>query len=473
MEPFALWTAAEAAAATSGRNTAEWVAAGVSIDSRTLEYNDLFVALEGPNQDGHNYVAAALKAGAAAAIVRRIPDGLPGGAPLLLVDDTLEALNRLGEAARQRVGADLIAVTGSVGKTGTKEALRHCLGEQGPTHASAGSYNNHWGVPLSLARMPQDTQFGIFEVGMNHPGEILPLTRMIRPDVAIITTVEGVHIENFSSLRAIADAKAEIFAGMSPDGTAILNRDNPHFTYLAERARAAGVENVWGFGSHAEANVRLVNFVLHPTCSCVSADIDGQAITYKVGSPGRHWVMNSLAVLAAAKAVDADLGVTGLALATMTPPQGRGRRHHLDIANGAIELIDDSYNASPVSMRAAFETLSATNTGARGRRIAVLGDMLELGEQSAAMHAALAEDIAGADIDLVFTAGTAMQVLFDNLPLKLRGQHAADADLLAQILLPALRTGDVVLVKGSHGSRMGQVVAALMANKTPPRAANG
>ncbi|HYM30556.1 MAG TPA: UDP-N-acetylmuramoylalanyl-D-glutamyl-2,6-diaminopimelate--D-alanyl-D-alanine ligase [Candidatus Cybelea sp.] len=474
MESFALWTSAEAAAATGGRNTADWVASGVSIDSRSIDYGELFVALHGPKFDGHDYVAAALAAGASAAMVDDVPGNVPKGAPLIVVADTLAALNALAAAARQRSGARIAAVTGSVGKTGTKEALKLVFEAQGATHASGGSFNNQWGVPLSLSRMPRDTAYGVFEIGMNHAGEITPLTRLVRPHVAIITTVEAVHLEFFDSIRAIADAKAEIFLGLEPGGTAILNRDNPCFAQLAERAHAAGVANIIGFGSHAEADARLANFALHASCSCISADICGQAITYKVGIPGRHWVMNSLAVLAAVHALGADLGLAGLSLAALSPPQGRGRRHHVEYRGGLFELIDDSYNASPVSMRAAFDTLASARPGPRGRRIAVLGDMLELGADAPRLHASLAADIEAAGVDLVFAAGANMRALYDALPPQRRGHHAASAAELIPAVLAGLRPGDVVLVKGSYGSRMGGVVEALLALAAPPpRAANG
>lgn len=473
MEPFALWTSAEAEQATGGRASAAWTASGVSIDSRTLDFGDLFVALRGPNFDGHDFVGAALEKGAAAAMVDRIPAGLPAGAPLFVVPDTLAALNGLGIWARRRSAARIVAVTGSVGKTGTKEALRLVLADQGETHAAVGSFNNLWGVPLTLARMPREAHYGVFEIGMNHAGEIEPLARMVRPHVAIVTTIEAVHLGNFASVEAIADAKAEIFAGLEPDGTAILNRDNPFYARLAGRAEAAGVGRILSFGSHPEAGVRLVNSALHPTCSCVSADVAGQAITYKVGAPGRHWVMNSLAVLAAVRALGADLGLAGLRLADMSAPKGRGKRHHVAWPGGGFELIDESYNASPVSMRAAFEILSRTPAGPRGRRIAVLGDMLELGERSGDLHAGLAEDLVAAGADLVFCAGPQMRRLFDSLPEKRRALHVATSAELVEPLRASLRAGDVVLVKGSLGSRMGPVVEALLSGRPPARAANG
>jgi len=473
MEPFALWTSQEAVDATGGRATADFVASGVSIDSRTLDYGDLFVALKGPNFDGHDYVRAAFERGASAALVSRVPAGLPEGAPLLVVGDTLAALNSLAAAARQRSGARIVAVTGSVGKTGTKEALRLLLGAQGETHAAVGSYNNMWGVPLTLARLPREAHYGVFEIGMNHAGEIEPLARLVRPHVAIVTNVEAVHLGNFPSVRAIADAKAEIFAGLGPDGVAIVNRDNPHYAHLAARAKDGGVGRVLSFGEHPESTARLVNSALHPNCSCVSAEIAGQPITYKIGSPGRHWVMNSLAVLLAVRMLDADLSLAGLKLAEMRPPKGRGQRHRLSVKAGTFELIDDSYNASPVSVRAALAVLKQATPGPRGRRIAVLGDMLELGEDAPALHAGLAPDLVGADCDLLFACGPNMRRLYDSVPERMRGHWAPTSAELGAPLGLAIRPGDVVLVKGSLGSRMGPIVEALVNPATPPLAANG
>ncbi|MCG8695340.1 MAG: UDP-N-acetylmuramoylalanyl-D-glutamyl-2,6-diaminopimelate--D-alanyl-D-alanine ligase [Minwuiales bacterium] len=469
-----LWTAEEAAAAVGAETDAAWTATGVSIDSRTVAAGDLFVALKGPVFDAHEFVADALAKGAAGAIVNRRPDEMADDGRLLVVDDTLRALEALGRAARARTAARVVAVTGSVGKTGTKEALKLVLDRHGKTHASAGSYNNQWGVPLSLARMPADTDYAVFEIGMNHAGEITPLVKLARPHVAMITTVEAVHLEFFDSVQGIADAKAEIFLGLEPDGTAILNRDNPRYEQLLKRAGEAGVNNIVAFGSHPEAAVRLINFALHPTCSCISADIAGQPVTYKVASPGRHWVMNSLGVMAVLHVLGGDFGLAGLALAQMTPPKGRGQRHRVELRSGSFELIDDSYNASPAAMKAAFETLAATTPGARGRRIAVLGDMRELGDQADRLHAALADDLEETGIDLVFTAGTHMAKLHAALPDGRRGAHVEQSDDLPALLAQSVRSGDVVLVKGSLGSRMGPVVDALLGRDADGKqAANG
>lgn len=457
-----LWTSEAAAEATGGRATRSWQVNGVSIDSRTVEPGDLFVALKGPNFDGHDYAAQALRAGAAAALVSQRPDELGDDAPLLLVDDTMTALEALGRAGRARSDARVTAITGSVGKTGTKEALKRALEGQAATHASLGSLNNHWGAPLSLARMPADTGYAILELGMNHAGELTPLSRLVRPHVAIITTVEAVHLEFFNSVADIADAKSEIFLGLEPDGTAIINRDNPYFDRMRAAAEAAGAARILSFGVHREADARLINLVQHPTCNCISADIDGQAVTYKIGAPGRHWAMNSLAVLTAVRALGADLGLSALALADMAPSKGRGRRHRVDLPAGSFQVIDESYNASPVAMRAALELLGTAAPAARGRRIAVLGDMLELGESAPQLHAELAEDLLANRVDLLFACGPNMAHLFDAVPRNRRGTYAPDAERLLNDVLAEVRPGDVVMVKGSLGSRMQPIVQALL-----------
>jgi UDP-N-acetylmuramoyl-tripeptide--D-alanyl-D-alanine ligase len=465
-----LWTAQEIALATAGRMTRAFDCTGISIDSRSVQPGDLFVAIGGERFDGHRFVAQALRAGAAGALVARQPDDVPADAPLVVDGDTLEALRALARGARARSDARIIAVTGSVGKTGTKEMLIAAFGAQGPTHGSAGNLNNHIGLPLSLARLPRDAAYAVLEMGMNHPGEIAPLSALARPHIAIITTVEAVHIEAFASVAAIADEKAAIFSGLEAGGIAVLNRDNPHYERLADHARAAGAEHVVSFGQHDQADARLVNVALHGSCSCVAADILGQAITYKIGLPGRHWVMNSLAVLAAVRLAGADMGMAGLALASLDAPAGRGRRHHVAAGEATWELVDDSYNASPASMRAAFQVLAAARPGPRGRRIAVLGDMLELGDDAAAMHADLAGDIDAAQVDRVLTAGPLMRHLHDALLSNRQGPHVAKVADLLPVLLADVRAGDVVLVKGSHGSGMWKLVEALLAEDAPRRA---
>jgi len=460
-----LWTAAEAEAAAGGQSTCDWTATGISIDSRSLSRGDLFVALAGPRFDGHDFVADALARGACAAIVTHVADKLGPDAPLLVVPDTQAALEGLGRAARRRAPATVVGVTGSVGKTGTKEALRRAFERQGRTAASTGSLNNQWGVPLSLARMPRDTSFGVFEMGMNHPGEIEALTQLVRPDVAVITTIEPAHLGFFPSVEAIADAKAEIFTGVEPRGAAVLNRDNPHYGRLADAAEAKGIMRVLGFGGHPEAQVRLVDCHLHATASAVTATVMGEIIDYCVGIPGRHWVMNSLAVLAAVKAAGGDVGAAAAALGGIEPLAGRGQRHKVEVRGGSADLIDESYNASPASMRAAFAVLAANVPDRGARRIAVLGDMLELGDASQDLHAELARPLVEADTDLVFTVGRDMRALHDALPTKRRGAHTATASEMAALLPDRLAPGDVVMVKGSAGSRMGIVVQRLVAGQ--------
>ena len=459
----ALWTIDEMAAAMradkSGALPSE--TNGISIDSRTLAKGDAFFAIQGENRDGHDFVDAALKAGAGVAIVTRSHRArFAAEAPLLLVDDVLDALRDLARAARARLDAKVIAVTGSVGKTGTKEALRLALSADGETHASAASYNNHWGVPLSLARCPAQVKYAVFEIGMNHAGEITPLTQLVRPHVAIVTTIEPVHLEYFGSLERIADAKAEIFLGLEPGGVAVLNRDNAQYARLAAAAKQAGARIV-SFGEQAQADARLLRCALHPDCSTVEADILGQGVTYKLGAPGRHLVLNSLAVLAAASLAGADLALAALALNNLKAAVGRGARSHLKVPGGNALLIDESYNANPASMRAAIALLGQAPVGPRGRRIAVLGDMLELGPEGAVLHRDLAAALVAAEIDLVFCSGPLMRALWEALPSSRRGGYAETAADLEPAVLDALGAGDAVMVKGSLGSKMGPIVKAL------------
>lgn len=434
---------------------------GISIDSRTLVKGDAFFAIEGENRDGHDFIEGALKAGAGLAVLEREQRDRFPGAPLLIVPDVLEALRDLARAARARMSAKVIAVTGSVGKTSTKEALRLALSAEGETHASIASYNNHWGVPLSLARCPAGAKYAVFEIGMNHAGEITPLTQLVRPHVGIITGIEPVHLEYFGSLEKIADAKAEIFSGVEPGGAVVLNRDNAQYERLATAARAAHIERIVSFGEHAAADARLIQFSLQADGSTVEARILGQTVTYKVGAPGRHLVLNSLAVLAAVSLVGADLALAALALNNLKPASGRGARTMLSVPGGKALLIDESYNANPASMRAAIALLGGAPVGKRGRRIAVLGDMLELGPAGAELHRALADTIEAAEIDLVFCSGPLMRALWEALPSRARGGYAETAAGLESTVLAAIQAGDAVMVKGSLGSRMGPIVRAL------------
>jgi UDP-N-acetylmuramoyl-tripeptide--D-alanyl-D-alanine ligase len=438
------------------------VVRGLSIDTRSIRPGEAFFAIQGENRDGHDFVEAALKAGAGLAVVAAgKQSAMPKGAPLLVVPDVLEALNELARASRARSTAKIVAVTGSVGKTGTKEALRLVLAKQGETHASAASYNNHWGVPLSLALMPQSTKYGVFEIGMNHAGEITPLTQLVRPHAAIVTTIAPVHLEFFGTLDAIADAKAEIFSGLLAGGAAIINADTAQFERLKRAAQAAGVKRIVSFGERDDTDARLIKFSLQAETSTVQADILGHDVTYKLGAPGRHMVDNSLGVLAAASLLGADLALAALALADLKAPVGRGERMALDVPGGSLLLIDESYNANPTSMRAALALLGQVPMEGLGRRIAVLGDMLELGPEGATLHAELAEAVLVNAIDLVYCAGPLMQSLWDALPSERRGGYAEDAAALEPQVLAAVGAGDAVMIKGSLGSRMGPVVTAL------------
>jgi UDP-N-acetylmuramoyl-tripeptide--D-alanyl-D-alanine ligase len=468
----ALWTAAEAAAATGGRTGRSWSVSGVSIDSRTVAAGDLFIALAGPSFDGHDFAAAALAQGAAAAMVARIPAGLTVDGPLLVVDDTLAALGRLGAASRARSPARIAAVTGSAGKTSTKEALRWVLSRQGLTAASAASHNNHWGVPLSLSRMPREAAFGVFEIGTNHVGEIAPLSRLVRPHVAIVTTVAEAHIEFFASIEAIADEKADIMVGMDAAGAVVLNRDNAMFERLAASARARGIGRVVGFGRHPAAEARVIDHRADGAGSLISAEIGGLNVVYRLPVPGTHWVSNSLAVLAAVQALGGDVAAAAASFGDLPALDGRGRHHRVRLGRGTVTVIDESYNANPASMRAAFETLSCATPAAGGRRVAVLGDMLELGWRSAELHAALAEPLAGLPIERVHCAGAAMRHLYDKLPEAVRGAWGERSDAIVAAVVDDLRDGDVVMIKGSLGSRMKVVLEALLARGGAPSSAN-
>ncbi len=465
-----LWTAEELVAATGGtlHGTVNAVLNGVSIDSRNLSAGDIFVAIKGDVHDGHKFVPNALKAGAGVAVVSQVTDEMRAAGALLHVkDDPLCGLEGMGRAARARTDAQIIAVTGSVGKTSTKEMLRVALSASGHTHASAASFNNHWGVPLTLARMRREAAFGVFEIGMNHAGEITPLAAMVRPHIAIITTIAASHLGHFKSLDEIADAKAEIFTGLAAGGHAVISRDTPYFEKLAAAAKACGVRNVVSFGKSPDADVRIERAALHAECCCVTADVMGEKLIYKLGVPGEHMAVNSLAVLAAAKLAGADLARAALALAVAEPAKGRGVRSRLAMPGGELLLIDESYNANPASVSAALALFAASKPGKGGRRIAVLGDMLELGEQGPRLHAELLEAMDAAKVDVLYAAGPLMANLWERVPAARRGVHAATSEGLRDALLAGLRAGDVVMVKGSLGSRMGPLVEAIKAAHPP------
>ncbi len=463
-----LWTFDDMVRAMKGRPIGAHppAIAGISIDSRTILPGEAFFAIRGDTFDGHDFASRALSAGAATAVVseaRLSSLGKVSGS-LVIVDDVLGALEKLARASRLRSGARIAAVTGSVGKTGTKEMLARALAPDGEVHYSPASFNNHWGVPLTLARMPASARFGIFEIGMNHAGEIEPLTRMVEPHVAIVTTVEPVHLEFFDGVEDIARAKAEIFLGLVPDGVAVVNADNPHAGLLVSQARMAGVRRVVTFGEARDADARLDVAKLKPECSCVSAEILGEKVTYKLGAPGRHLVQNSLAVLAAVALLGGDLANAALALGSMSAPKGRGERVRLAVPGGGkATLIDESYNANPASMRAAIAILGQSEPAKQGRRIAVLGDMRELGPAAPELHAGLAADLAAARVDRVFLAGPLMRALHDALPATLRGGYAETAADLEPMVAGGIERGDVIMVKGSNASRMWRLVDSLKA----------
>ncbi|MEP6868149.1 MAG: UDP-N-acetylmuramoyl-tripeptide--D-alanyl-D-alanine ligase [Novosphingobium sp.] len=466
--PLALWDSASVAEATGGKASCAFQASGVEIDSRDVQPGDLFFALIGESMDGHRFVDMALAKGAAAVVVDR---PVPG--PHVLVDDTFAALQALARVARDRSHAKVIGVTGSVGKTGVKEAIFAALdrSSHGHAHRSVKSYNNHVGVPLSLSRTPATAQYGIFEMGMNHAGEIAGLTAQVRPHVAVITTIAPAHIENLGSEEAIADAKAEIFAGLKPGGTAIIPVDSPHFERLRKAAELCGAKVV-SFGRAAHADVRLLDAVAaYGGGSLVTADMGDRRLCYTVAAPGEHWVSNSLAVMAAVRAVGGDLGAAGLALAEMAGLKGRGAMQMIAAKNGEALLIDESYNANPASMQATLAQLGATKAT---RRIAVLGAMKELGEHGPAFHAALVQPIVAAKVDYAVLVGDEMTALADELGksgVSALGKPVpfahcqTPAQALSALAEFGLETGDAILVKGSNSVGLGAVVAALADRK--------
>jgi len=470
-----LWTSEALVDAMGGRpiGTMPDSISGISIDSRSLQPGDAFFAIKGEAMDGHDFATAAIKAGAGVLVVAegKLPALGRLTAPMIVVQDVLAALEKLGVAARARSKAKIIAVTGSAGKTTTKEALRHVLSAVGKVHASAQSFNNHWGVPLTLARMPDDCDYAVFEIGMNHPGEIRPLVKMVRPHVAIVTLIAAAHLGFFKNLEEIAKAKAEIFEGIEPGGAALLNRDDARWKLLDKMARAAGVEHVFGFGENARSTYKLTKCELHADHSDITARIGGQDMVARIGAPGRHMVQNVLAVLGAAHLVEADVAKAALALADLSAERGRGKRHVLRHPKGPITLIDESYNANPASMAAAMALLNATPVSGEGRRIAVLGDMLELGDHSAKLHADLAELIVGTGTHSVFLGGPEMRALADILPDDITTEYRAGAEELKPLLLSALKADDVVMIKSSKGIGFSKLVEALL-GKYPAEAAS-
>lgn len=467
----ALWSRADAAAATGGQvQGPDWAASGVSIDTRTLRPGDLFVALQAV-RDGHDFVASALEKGAAAALVSHVPDGVANDAPLLIVPEVLTGLAGMARAARARTKAKVIGVTGSAGKTSTKDMLQAVLSQQGKTHVAEASYNNHWGVPLTLARMPADTDFAVIEIGMNAPGEIAPLARLARLDVAVVTTVAAAHLAAFEGIEAIAEEKATIFDGLEEGGTAIFNADIETAPVLNAQAKLKAARRI-GFGTSGDAALRATRIDLSEAASVVEGVFATNPFLFKVGAPGRHFAMNALAVYGAAQIVGADPDVTACDLGRWKAPAGRGQRERLvldPVEDLSIELIDDAFNANPASMAAAFEVLAAIEPKSgegriqTGRRIAILGEMLELGAQEEALHRALADHPAMASFDRIDCVGPRMGALYEALPAELRGRRVDAAEDLASEAHRLIDAGDVVLVKGSKGSKVSLIVGALRA----------
>ena len=460
-----LWTATDAAQATGGRAIGDWAATGLSIDTRSLVRGDLFIALTAA-RDGHDFVATALAQGAAAAMVSRIPEGVAPDAPLLVVPDVLAALQALGAAGRARSRARVIGVTGSVGKTSTKEMLRAMLAAFGQVHAAEASFNNHWGVPITLARLPQDADFAVIEIGMNRPGEIAPLSRLARPHIGLITTIAPAHLEAFENIEGIAHEKASLFDGLEPGGVAIYPCDLPTSPILAARASACG--QPLAFGETAN-RARLLDVTLTDSALVLRAQLDGLRVTARLVDSGAHFAMNGLGCLAVALALELDLARAALALGRWVPPAGRGLRQFITldpVEELGFTLIDDAFNANPASLAASLEMLARlapglTQSGRKGRRIAILGDMLELGPTERAAHEAIAALPAMAQIDMVHCVGPRMAWLAPCLPQRLRGRVVEHADDLVQIAHLLAGPGDVVLVKGSKGSVVSRVVTAL------------
>ncbi len=463
-----LWTSHDAATATGGTIHTDWTATGVSIDTRTIQPGDLFVALK-DTRDGHDFVAAALAKGAAAALVSRIPDGVSPQAPLLIVPDVLAALTALGAAGRARSGAKVIGVTGSVGKTSTKEMLRAILSGQGKVHAAEASYNNHWGVPLTLARLPQTADFAVIEIGMNHPGEIAPLSRLTRPHVVLITTIAAAHLEAFDDLNGIAREKAAICEGLEPGGTAVLPADLDTSSLLLDEARRNNA-HILTFGATANAQYHLTSAILGATTTIIRAERAGEPFLFKVRSPGRHFAMNGLAALAVADALRLDPVIAATDLGQWSPPAGRGTRERIvldEVEGDGFDLLDDAFNANPASMAAALDVLIAATPQdgpgriAQGRRIAILGDMLELGPTEDALHRAIARHPGLNRITTIHCVGPRMKALHVLLPRAQRGEWVADAKDLIPRARSLVDAGDVVLVKGSKGIKVSLVVDAL------------
>jgi UDP-N-acetylmuramoyl-tripeptide--D-alanyl-D-alanine ligase len=461
-----LWTSQDMIAAMGGRPVGELPVGvfGIGIDSRTIQKDDAFFAIKGDQFDGHDFTSSAIVNGASLIVVSeaKLPALGRLTVPMIVVPDVLKGLEQLALAARKRSQAHIIAVTGSVGKTTTKQALAHVLSAVGRVHASVASFNNHWGVPLTLARLPVDAEFGVFEIGMNHFDEIRPLVKMVQPHTAIITLIAAAHLGHFKNLNDIAKAKAEIFEGVIENGSVILNRDDPHYRKLASMANDVGIKNIYGFGENQRAHFKLMNYKALADCSCIIAEINELEIAVKIGSPGRHIVQNALAVLGAASMAGADMTKVALAFNTLTAEKGRGQQHKLKIKDGFFTLIDESYNANPASMAAALSLAGSFPIERYGRRIAVLGDMLELGKHAQKLHAELSEHVFRSQIHKLFLCGPEMIALKNALSVEIDVDYAQNVEELKEWLVNFVNAGDVVVIKSSNGIGFSKLVEYIL-----------
>ncbi len=461
------WSSQEIATALNTVSSGEWVANGISKDSRTLQPGNLFIALAGPLTDGHHYLKAAFEAGAVGAIVASLPPGISReDKRIICVSNTLKALYDLAAAARSRTQARLVAITGSFGKTSTKDTIALLLTAFGNVYASERSFNNHWGVPLTLTNLPQNAAFGVIEIGMNHRGEIAPLSELVSPHVALITNVRAMHMENLKSLENIADEKADIFRNMQPNGVVVLNHDDAMVERVFRLAKEKAL-TIITFGKHRLATLRLINYTINNHLAHIQADIDGKLFTYNLPVIGEHWAYNSLAILGVMEALGIDIQQAAACFKDMVLPEGRGMQHTVSVEGGSILVIDESYNAGPDSMRAAIAVLGATQPAGNGRRIAILGDMREIGEHTEEIHKSLIQDLINHHIHCVFTCGKEMGKLYNSLPKEMSISHALEACDLIPIVRNFVRAGDVYMIKGSKGQyadrgHMYAVVEALL-----------
>lgn len=457
-----IWDKESAENAAGGKSTAQWQASGISIDTRTLKPGDLFIALKGEKSDGHQFLADAVGKKAAAAIVEHVPEGIDKKFPLLVVKDALKALQDMARFRRKQTKAKIIGITGSVGKTSVKEGLNAVLAQFGSTHSTQGNFNNHIGLPISLVSMPEDVDYGVFELGMSGAGEISFLSKILQPEISIITDVKPMHLEFFNSVEDIARAKAEIFDGMGQGKTAIIPADNPHYKILKNAAEKQQLD-ILSFGRNSHSSILLLNNKMQSDGQQIELGYEGQKVTCKIAALGDHQAMNSLAIFAAALSAGIKLEKLLPAMDKFASSEGRGKLSKISFSGKQIILIDDSYNAGPDSMRAAFAVLSSLKkVGKSGRAIALLGDMLELGKDTEKFHTELAKDIAANDIDKVFTAGSLMRNLAGALPKEKNAGHFNKPEEIVPELKKIVRDGDLLLIKGSHGSNMWKLPQLIM-----------